>query len=67
MVADARPLVHDEHARALARHGVVIGLPAFAEDIAGLILKGLLDDGRVERAEGAKNSKKGGQQGFHAC
>ena len=34
VVADAGPLVDDEYAGSLVRHGVVIRLPAFAEDVA---------------------------------
>jgi hypothetical protein len=63
MVADAGPLVDDEHAGTLARHGVVIRLPAFAQDVAGLVFEGLFHDGR---GEGADDGEEGGQEGFHA-
>ena len=67
VVADAGPLVHDEHAGSLAGHGVVVGLPAFADDLAGLIFEGLLDDGRGERGERTEDGEQGRQEGFHAA
>ena len=49
--ADTRPLVDDEDRRALAGERVVVGLPAFADDVPGLILDGFFDDGGTERTE----------------
>ena len=57
MVADAGPLVDDENAGSLARDCIVIGLPAFAGDLAGFIFHGFLDDGRAERAEEGNEGK----------
>jgi hypothetical protein len=49
--ADASPLVDDEDCRAFARECIIIGLPAFADDVTRLIFNGFFNDGRAEWAE----------------
>jgi hypothetical protein len=65
--ADTGPLVDDEDCRAFARECIVIGLPAFADDLSGFILHGFFDDGRAERAEkgdgGEGSAAETGQHG----
>ena len=64
--ADTRPLVDDEDRRALAGERVVVGLPAFADDVPGLIFHGFLDDGRAERTEeGDRGQGSAAETGKH--
>ena len=61
MVANARPLVDDQYARTFAAHGVVIRLPASADDVAGLIFESFFD----YRCLSGKRKEGGAEQGFH--
>jgi hypothetical protein len=66
VVTDASPLVDDEHAGSLSCHGVVIGLPAFADDVARLIFDGFFNDGRAEWAEeGDRGQGSAAETGKH--
>ena len=57
--ADTRPLVDDEDRRALALEVIVVGVPAFADDVPGLILDGFFDDGGTERTEEGDSGEGG--------
>jgi len=66
VVADTCPLVHNENARAFVYiEGIVVTLPAFADDTPGGIFISFLDDRRGERTVRSDESEKRGEEGFH--